>query len=221
MTPDLQLRTLLVLDADGRSVSTREPGAYRAPAFGLIRGYDACAWAVRADVPDDVADELDRLAREEPPVADLEQPPIHADRYLALIDGRVDAGPAYTFPDAIPEPDGAVLVTDPGPLEHYFKDMIDEIDGRSPVLAVLDDGRAVSTCHCARRSDEAAEAGLYTLEAYRGRGFGPRVTAAWALAIRASGRTPLYSTSWTNEASRTVARKLGLSAYASDWSIAD
>jgi len=208
VTPDLQLRTLLVLDADGRSVSTREPGAYRAPAFGLIRGYDACAWAVRADVPGDVA-------------ADLEQPPIHADRYLALIDGRVEGGPAYTFPDAIPVPDGVVLVTDPGPLEHYFKDMIDEIDGRSPVLAVLEDGRAVSTCHCARRSDEAAEAGLYTLGAYRGRGFGPRVTAAWALAIRASGRTPLYSTSWTNEASRTVARKLGLSAYASDWSIAD
>jgi len=53
-------------------------------------------------------------------------------------------------------------------------------------------------CFCARRSDAAAEAGLETAEAFRGRGFGPRVTAAWAWAIRATGRIPLYSTAWTN-----------------------
>jgi predicted GNAT family acetyltransferase len=88
--------------------------------------------------------------------------------------------------------------------------------GRSPVLAVVEAGHAVSVCFCARRSDVAAEAGLQTAEAFRGRGFGTRVTAAWALAIRASGRIPLYSTSWTNGASLAVARKLGLVAYASD-----
>jgi len=38
--------------------------------------------------------------------------------------------------------------------------------------------------------------------------------------MRASGRSPLYSTSWTNTASLAVADKLGLVAYASDWSIA-
>jgi hypothetical protein len=45
------------------------------------------------------------------------------------------------------------------------------------------------------------------------------VTAAWAAAIRASGRIPLYSTSWSNTGSLAVARKLGLSVYASDWSV--
>jgi REP element-mobilizing transposase RayT len=49
---------------------------------------------------------------------------------------------------------------------------------------------------------------------------GDTITAAWALAMRGSGRIPLYSTSWMNTASLAVARKLGLVAYASDWSIA-
>jgi hypothetical protein len=77
----------------------------------------------------------------------------------------------------------------------------------------------VSVCFCARQSAAAAEAGLETAERFRGRGLGPRVTAAWALAIRASGRLPLYSTSWSNEASLAVARKLRLEACASDWSL--
>ncbi|MGH8678990.1 MAG: GNAT family N-acetyltransferase [Burkholderiales bacterium] len=94
-----------------------------------------------------------------------------------------------------------------------------EIPGRSPILAVIDGGYPVSVCFCARTSEAAAEAGVETAAAFRGRGFGPRVTAAWAVAIRASGRIPLYSTSWSNAASLAVARKLGLVQYASDWSL--
>ncbi len=92
--------------------------------------------------------------------------------------------------------------------------------GCAPVMGIVVDGHPVSICFCARRSDVAAEAGLDTASAYRGRGYAVRVTAAWALAMRASGRTPLYSTSWANTASLAVARKLALVAYASDWSIA-
>ena len=116
----------------------------------------------------------------------------------------------------------AVLVKNLGILERNFRGWTaNEIAGRSPVLAVVDDGHAVSICCCARRSDLAAEAGLETAAAFRGRGYGPRVTAAWALEIRSSGRVPLYSTSWANEASLAVARKLGLLMCASDWSLSD
>jgi hypothetical protein len=89
------------------------------------------------------------------------------------------------------------------------------------VVAVVEDGYPVSICFSARKSGVAAEAGLETAEAFRGRGFGPRVAAAWALSIRAAGRVPLYSTSWANDASLAVARKLGLLAYASHWSLSD
>ena len=221
MTPDLQLRTLYVLDADGRMLSTREPGTRRPPVLALIRGREDCVWALRADISDDLAAELGRLAAEEPAVTDLSTPPLNAERCEALVGGHVESGPAFAFPDEIAEPGDVVPIGDPAFLGTGFPELVDEIDGRAPMLAVVEDGRPVSICFCARSGDEAAEAGLDTLESYRGRGFGPRATAAWALAIRASGRIPLYSTAWTNEASRAVARKLGLIAYASDWNLYD
>lgn len=92
---------------------------------------------------------------------------------------------------------------------------------RSPVMALVEDGHPVSICFSARRSDAAAEACVETAEAVRGRGPGPRVTAAWALAIRASGRVPLYGTSRSNRASLAFARKLDLIPCASNGSLSD
>jgi hypothetical protein len=51
---------------------------------------------------------------------------------------------------------------------------------RFPVMNVVVDGYPVSACCCARRSTVGTEAGLDTTEHFRGRGFGPAVTAAWA-----------------------------------------
>ena len=219
-TPDLHLRTLFRLDNTGRILGTREPDPDPGPLFALIRGRTGCAWAVRADVPQEVAEELDGLAREEPPVADLRDAPVHAERYRALAGGEVYSGPAFAFPETVEEPDATVLVDEVRLLARHFCGWTAaEIPGRSPVVAVVEDGHAVSVCFCARRSDAAAEAGLETAAKFRGRGLGPQVAAAWALAVRASGRIPLYSASWENRASLAVARKLGLVAYASGWSV--
>ena len=186
----------------------------------LIRGTVNCAWAVREDVPRELADELNGLAREEPPVSDLRQDPVHAERYKLLVNGRVDSGPAFTFPEVIAQPLGTVFIEDIQVLGHHFSGWkASEIPESTPIVAVVEEGYPVSVCFCARRSNAAAEAGLETAVAFRGRGLGPRVAAAWTLAIRASGRIPLYSTSWSNDASLAVARKMGLEAYASNWSI--
>jgi predicted GNAT family acetyltransferase len=88
-------------------------------------------------------------------------------------------------------------------------------------MSIIEDGYPVSICFCARRSDVAAEAGLETAKAYRGRGYARRVTTAWALAVRDTGRIPLYSTDWTNGASLAVARSLGLNEYGSRWGLSD
>lgn len=84
---------------------------------------------------------------------------------------------------------------------------------------MIEDQQPVSICFCARRSKVAAEAGLDTAAAFRGRGFGPRATIAWAHATRALGLEPLYSTAWDNAASLAVARKLRLQPYACTWSL--
>ena len=208
------------LDDHGRIVGTREPDSNPGPLFSLIRGTDDCAWAVRSDVPWKVAKKLDTLAGEEPPVADFQVAPVHAEQYASLAEGRVDSGPAFTFPEEIIESRGTVFVEDAKHLDRHFAGWkTSEIPYRTPIVALIEDGHAVSVCFCARRSDVAAEAGVETAIAYRGRGLAQRVTAAWAMAIRASGRVPLYSTSWDNSASLSVARKLGMVPYACSWSI--
>ena len=164
--------------------------------------------------------ELDSLAREEPPVSDFRDGPVHAEQYLSLVEGAIYSGPAFTFPEEIGRPDGTTSIKDVRLLEHHFSGWKSgEIAASSPFVALIEDGHAVSVCFCARRSDVAAEAGVETAIEFRGRGLASRVAAAWALAVRDSGRVPLYSTSWDNEASLGVARKLGLKTYASSWSI--
>ena len=195
-TPELQLRTLYRLNGEGRIVGRPDPEPAAGPLFCIIRGRQGCAWAAGADVPEDLADELDRLAREEPPASDFRDPPVHAERYLSLVEGTVDSGPSFTFPEQLPRAHGTAFIEDVRPLDHHFSGWsASEVPYRTPIVAVVEDGYAVSACFCARRTDEAAEAGIETAPAFRGLGLGPRVAAGWALAIRASGRVPLYSTS--------------------------
>src|SRR5262249_52517812 len=118
--------------------------------------------------------------------------------------------PAVT--DAVRIDDERLLAT------HFRGWVVGEIAaGRSPVLGILDDQNPVSVCFCARASASAAEAGVETAAPYRGRGLASRAVIAWASALRAEGRTPLYSTQWTNHASLAVCRKLELIPYASIW----
>ena len=219
-TPSLYLQTAFILNNNGRIISTREPDARGGPAFLLVRSTTMSAWAVRVDLPQNLNHELDNLARQEPPVLNFRGAPLYADRYVALVGGKIESGPAFIFPDTLDRSTDIMFIDDLRLLSRNFREWTTgEIPERSPISAILHEEHAVSVCFCARRSEVAAEAGLETAAAFRGHGFGPRVTAAWALAIRASKRIPLYSTSWKNEASLAVACKLGLIAYASIWSL--
>ena len=219
-TPDLHLKTMYQLDGDGHIVGTREPTPRPGPLFTLVRGNTSSAWAVRADLPPDVASGLESLAREEPPISAFQQPPAHVERYASLVNGIVESRQAFTFPENLPQTVGTVFIEDISLLnEHFLGWNKAEIAGLEPIVGVVEDGSAVSVCFCARRTEEAAEAELETASAFRGRGLAPQVTASWAQAIRASGQIPLYSTSLSNHASLAVARKLRLTPYAHKWSI--
>lgn len=220
-TPSLVLETLVRLDRAGRSTTTREPGGGRAPSFSLVRGAQSCAWAVNVDVGPGVANELDALAREEPAGVDWRVPPLHSERYRVLLEGeQAFFGPSFAFPDQVHESDvDTCLIEDERLLAVHFRGWVpgEIAEGRAPVLAIVMDGAPVSVCFCARLGDAAAEAGVETATAYRGRGLAARVTAGWARAIRERGRIPMYSTSWENRSSLAVARKLELAIQASIW----
>ena len=212
---------MYVFDAAGRIVSTREPQPSPGPLFTLIRGTSEVVWAVGSRVRSDVAMMLDELASNELPTTDLTEPSRVAEQYRALVaDHAVVAGPAFSFPRQLAPPTGVTLIDNAEVVAKHFDGWTAaEMLGRTPVAAVLIDDDAVSVCACARRSAAAAEASLETATAFRGRGLAVRVTTAWALAVRASGRIPLYSSAWDNTASLAVARTLGLQCYAASWSV--
>lgn len=104
-------------------------------------------------------------------------------------------------------------------LSAEFAWLADELAVRNPVMAMVVNGMAVSVCFSARSTASASEAGVETLPEHRGRRYAGAVAAAWAAEVRRQGRIPLYSTSWTNQASRRVAARLGLIQYATDFHI--
>jgi len=227
----LQVDALYTHDPRGRMRYVNEPRGTRAPRFFLGRTREGNIWRCRDDVAEGTVRELERLASEEPVRDDLRAEPRNLEAFLAAL--RTDraspssawryAGPAYRFPDEL-APVAVTRITRSS--VHLLRllpwDLVDtarEIEAYEPFMAVIEDDAAVSLCHSARLTDQAAEAGVETVEAYRGRGYASTVVAGWAYAIRATGRIPLYSTSWDNPASQAVARRLGLVQYATDLSL--
>ena len=84
---------------------------------------------------------------------------------------------------------------------------------------MLNGDNAVAVCASVRITDAAHEAGVETVPAYRRCGYATRVVRAWADAVSSMGAKPLYSTSWANLASQTVAKRLGLVFVGNDYQI--
>lgn len=232
---DMQVEALFTHDAAGRIVSVNEPGSGPAPRFFFGRTREGNVWRVRRDLPDSVASRLESLAAGEAVTDDLRAAPRELATMLAALaalaalketgPARVGhAGPAYRFAEGLAAPSGVTRITAANAhllrwLPGWRDDLERGLDAYEPILAVIEDGAAVAICASVRLTDRAAEAGVETLADYRGRGYAPMVVAAWASAVRETGRTPLYSTAWDNLASQVVASKLGLIAYGSDLSL--
>ena len=214
-------------DCDFRSILRRVFGTLDDVGLGSVPAdHGQRAVLVKHLEPKAIHKEIETLVEREPLPYSLEDPPreqftiIHAlRRHNAVID--VHRGPAYAFLGPIPVVSGILPL---GPAQAAYlhpalATLAPELASRQPCFAAVEDGVAVSVCYSARTGAQAAEAGVETVEAYRGRGHATRVAAAWAAAVRAQGLLPLYSTSWENAASRAVARHLGIEPYAENWHI--
>ena len=224
---DIHAKALFLHDQKGRMECVNAPGRRR-PAPKLFLGVtkERYLCRFRYDIPDGLAEEAEDLVLSEPIPADLWEKPACLERMRALPETQTEVrkiapGPAYMIPKDIRQPGDHVVrihTENANLLQFGFSDSLDDLEQSQPFLALIEGGKAVSICCNARLSPEAAEAGVQTLEAYRGRGYAGEVTAAWGRAIRELGRVPLYSTASDNLDSQSVARKLGLILYGVDYS---
>lgn len=131
----------------------------------------------------------------------------------------ISFGPTYVFPDFREKSSiKAIKITYENKelLKSHFPYTFEDFDYKQPCFVIVEDNKVVSICCSARRTSKADEASVYTNEEYRGRGYGVDVTTAWAAEVKKQGRIALYSTSWDNFASQSLARKLNLIQYGTD-----
>ena len=221
-----QLATLYCYDATGSIVAVNYPGSGDPQRLAIGRTLHGTIWRFRHDVPTATRAAIDRLLAADPPPRDLREPPqslaaLHA---ALAADAPVTSqwfGPAWAIPTSLTPPPGItpVAITDGADVAATFPSLVADVASQQPFFAVRADGVVVAACFSSRLSPVAAEAGVNTLEAYRGRGYAAAAVAAWANAVCQRGLQPLYSTSWDNLASQGVARKLGLVLYGADLSL--
>jgi RimJ/RimL family protein N-acetyltransferase len=223
---ELQVETLYRCDPDGRLRCVNEPGDPPAPRFFMGRTPCGNLWRFRHDLPADLVQTLEQLCRAEPASDDLAQPPQGYAAIRAMLAAHAPLvsefrGPAYRAPADMPHLPGAMLVeaTSVQMLDRWFADLIPGWEAAQPIAVVLEQASAVAVCFCSRVGGRAAEAGVETVPAFRGRGYAAAAVATWAAGVRRRGLLPLYSTSWDNLASQGVARKLGMQLYGEDWSV--
>lgn len=224
---ELQAKALFRHDADGRLLSINVPSRYPAPRVFVGRTLAGNLSRFRFDLPSPLVERLTALIASEPNARqenELERTPRFLPEMIELLTERAPIeetwhGPAWTFPESVgPAGTPATKVDDSNTsvLERWFPWLVEELDDSWPCFAIIDGADAVAVCRSVRTTAQAVEAGVETVEAYRGRGYASSVVHTWAAAVRSYGLVPLYSTSWDNLASRGVARRLGLSLFGAD-----
>jgi RimJ/RimL family protein N-acetyltransferase len=215
----LHVDALFTRDAHGDLLRVNEPNGAAAPRFFLGQTTEGLFLRFRADVSEETRRELADAASLEV----LNDLPATPETYQEILGNtaaveKTWSGPVFSFPEALPVGDETIVITDDS--AHYLRPhlaaWLGDVHSCAPLVALVIDDAAVAICGSVRITDHACEAGVETTAAARGRGYAGKVVSAWARAIRAAGKTPLYSTSWENNASRAVARKLGLTQFGTD-----
>lgn len=223
----MHVRALFTHDARSRILLVNEPGgATPAPRLFIGRTRAGNLWRFRSDLPESLVGELEALCADEPVWQESRREPRHLESYLRLLDGHApvrtwEAGPAYHFVEHV-EPSRPLLsITEANVelLQGGFEELTDELPDWQPFVGLVEGGRAVSVCRSVRITPAAHEAGVETLPDFRGNRYARDVVAGWARLVQAAGAAPLYSTSWENTASQSVARKLRLAEYGADFHV--
>jgi hypothetical protein len=219
----LHVDALFTHDAEGQLVGVNEPSGTPAPRFFIGITDDGALCRFRYDLGAELKNELAAMCEKDMARDYPSDWATNASQYQDILVRfapvqKTETGPAFSFPLELPATTDTVLVTEENAhiLDPFLREWIPDVPLCRPMIVLPIDGRAVAICCSVRRTNMAHEAGVETAAPYRGHGYAGQVVAMWARAVRDAGRVPLYSTSWTNEASRAVARKLALIHFGSD-----
>lgn len=235
MSPDLerlhvQRQTGFRLDARGRLLTANSPEDGRPPRFVLAGCATGNLASVGAGLDEATASELLELAREEPPFWPPGAEPRHLGRYLAILGAaeseiELDHEMAPDLPlrdvEATLVASGAVegeallesLRRGGMPAGLFDMGFFDVGEFWAPWCAALVNGEVVSIAFAARQSGAGAAVGVATAPAFRGRGLAAAVVSCWTRLPVLKGRRLFYSRRLSNEASRAVVERLGLTAF--------
>ncbi|MGG3283910.1 kasugamycin N-acetyltransferase AAC(2')-IIb [Paenibacillus solani] len=208
-----------------RTINEPWPGEKPAPRFFLGRAIDgSVVWRICHDVPEMLGGQLKALVESEPIViSNIQTKPKHYADYMSLLQADHNtSGPCYLISGQTRPTEQTVLITSDniaGFSLSGFEWLIKEIDYDQPCVGLLQGNRIVSVCRSVRITTDAHEAGLETLDEFRGRGYAAIVVAGWAAEVYKKGALPLYSTSWENTSSQRVASKLELFCYGVNFTI--
>jgi RimJ/RimL family protein N-acetyltransferase len=208
---------------EGRIVCTNSWERRPAPRFHLMLSGAGPLFRFRSDVPADAARQIGELATGEIWDPDAQAAPASLGRYVEVLSDHapvaaVWSGPAFAARHPV-QPFGPALEIshdNEGLLRGGLDAWLEDVPHRHPFLAVAHGGSAVSLCASVRVSPAVHCAGVETHPEHRRRGHALVAVSAWAHAVQALGATPFYSTAWENEASRSVAARLGFQLVASD-----
>lgn len=220
---DVHIAALFTSGPSNDLVRVNEPAGGVAPRFFLGMTADGPLLRFRGDVDQATRKELAQAAAQVESGPGASRRPLDAGPFQAILARsapieRTWLGPAFLCSD---EFSSGLAATRIG--EHNADLLRDLIHGwmvdvplSQPMMALVVEDRAVAVCCSVRRTDAAHEADVETAAALRGRGYAALVVSARARAVREAQRLPLYSTSWYNAASQSVARKLALVLFGSD-----
>jgi hypothetical protein len=219
----LHVEALFAHDANHDLLRVNEPNGAPAPRFFLGRTREGVICRFRHDVDAGTRRALRAAVEDHMTRAtsiDLLADPLPYQRLLSRVAPveKTWFGPAYCIPErpAVSVRTVAITAANAELLRPLLETWLPDVPRCQPMMALEVDGWVVTLCCSGRRTNEADEAAVETVTSYRNRGYGRVVVQAWASAVYAQGRIPLYSTSWENTASQAVMRKLELAPFGVD-----
>ena len=226
----LEASVLFVMSDSGRVVCENSSDRSAAPRLSLAGCASLNIVRVRDDVDEKTSQAIESLAATEPALREPESTPVHIDEYVELLAAEAPvedfgSGLIWTFPERFAYEHSATLVasdTAEGyrllarlaeegmPAALVAAGFVDIGEFWAPWCVALDGDEIASIAFAARLGPAAAETGVFTVPAYRGRGFAAAATAGWARLPALRERTLFYSTSRANLSSQRVTQRLGL-----------